>query len=217
MEFAVRMPADGEQPVWLPIDSKFPGDTYAALQDAREQGDPAQVEAARQKLLSVVRSCAKDIRDKYVQPPYTTNFGILFLPFEGLYAEVVNAGLLEVLQRDYQVNVAGPSTMAALLNSLQMGFKTLAIQKRSGEVWQLLGAVKTEFDKFGQGLSKLQQRLRQTDEELDNLIGVRSRAISRKLRAVQTLDENTAATLLELDTEPGRPVTARLPESGEEL
>lgn len=125
--------------------------------------------------------------------------------------------MLEVLQRDYQVNVAGPSTMAALLNSLQMGFKTLAIQKRSGEVWQLLGAVKTEFDKFGQGLSKMQQRLRQTDEELDNLIGVRSRAINRKLRAVQTLDENTAATLLELDTEPGRPVTARLPESGEEL
>ena len=212
VEFAVRMPADGEQPVWLPIDSKFPGDTYAALQDAREQGDPAQVEAARQKLLSVVRSCAKDIRDKYVQPPYTTNFGILFLPFEGLYAEVVNAGLLEVLQRDYQVNVAGPSTMAALLNSLQMGFKTLAIQKRSGEVWQLLGAVKTEFDKFGQGLAKMQQRLRQTDEELDNLIGVRTRAISRKLRSVQSLDEESAATLLELDSEPGRPVTAQLPE-----
>ena len=199
VEFAVRMPADGEQPVWLPIDSKFPGDTYAALQDAREQGDPAQVEAARQKLLSVVRSCAKDIRDKYVQPPYTTNFGILFLPFEGLYAEVVNAGLLEVLQRDYQVNVAGPSTMAALLNSLQMGFKTLAIQKRSGEVWQLLGAVKTEFDKFGQGLAKMQQRLRQTDEELDQLIGVRSRAISRKLRSVQSLDEASASALLEID------------------
>ena len=199
VEFAVRMPADGEQPVWLPIDSKFPGDTYAALQDAREQGDPAQVEAARQKLLSVVRSCAKDIRDKYVQPPYTTNFGILFLPFEGLYAEVVNAGLLEVLQRDYQVNVAGPSTMAALLNSLQMGFKTLAIQKRSGEVWQLLGAVKTEFDKFGQGLTKMQQRLRQTDEELDKLIGVRSRAISRKLRSVQSLDEASASALLEID------------------
>ena len=199
VEFAVRMPADGEQPVWLPIDSKFPGDTYAALQDAREQGDPQQVEAARQKLLTVVRGCAKDIRDKYVQPPYTTNFGILFLPFEGLYAEVVNAGLLEVLQRDYQVNVAGPSTMAALLNSLQMGFKTLAIQKRSGEVWQLLGAVKTEFDKFGQGLAKMQQRLRQTDEELDQLIGVRSRAISRKLRSVQSLDEASASALLEID------------------
>ena len=152
-----------------------------------------------------------------MEPPYTTTFGILFLPFEGLYAEVVNAGLLEVLQRDYQVNIAGPSTMAALLNSLQMGFKTLAIQKRSGEVWQLLGAVKTEFDKFGQGLSKMQQRLRQTDEELDNLIGVRSRAISRKLRAVQTIDESAAAALLELDAEPGKPVAARLPENGEEL
>ena len=193
VEYAIRMPGVDGNSVWLPIDSKFPGDTYAHLQDAQASGDA------------------------YVEPPYTTAFGILFLPFEGLYAEVVNAGLLEVLQRDYQVNVAGPSTMAALLNSLQMGFKTLAIQKRSGEVWQLLGAVKTEFGKFGQGLSKMQQRLRQTDEELDNLIGVRSRAISRKLRAVQTLDENTAATLLELDTEPGRPVTARLPESGEEL
>ena len=176
-------------------------------------GDAQAVENARHALELVLRSEAKDIREKYVEPPYTTTFGILFLPFEGLYAEVVNAGLLEVLQRDYQVNIAGPSTMAALLNSLQMGFKTLAIQKRSGEVWQLLGAVKTEFDKFGQGLSKLQQRLRQTDEELDNLIGVRSRAISRKLRAVQTMDDASAAALLELDTEPGRPVSARLPES----
>ena len=216
VEFAVKLPGQGG-PVWLPIDAKFPGDTYAHLQDAQASGDAQAVENARHALELVLRSEAKDIREKYVEPPYTTAFGILFLPFEGLYAEVVNAGLLEVLQRDYQVNVAGPSTMAALLNSLQMGFKTLAIQKRSGEVWQLLGAVKTEFDKFGQGLSKMQQRLRQTDEELDNLIGVRSRAISRKLRAVQTLDENTAATLLELDTEPGRPVTARLPESGAEL
>ena len=190
------MPGVDGNSVWLPIDSKFPGDTYAHLQDAQASGDAQAVENARHALELVLRSEAKDIREKYVEPPYTTAFGILFLPFEGLYAEVVNAGLLEVLQRDYQVNVAGPSTMAALLNSLQMGFKTLAIQKRSGEVWQLL---------------------RQTDEELDNLIGVRSRAISRKLRAVQTLDENTAATLLELDTEPGRPVTARLPESGEEL
>ena len=217
VEYAIRMPGVDGNSVWLPIDSKFPGDTYAHLQDAQASGDAQAVENARHALELVLRAEAKDIREKYVEPPYTTAFGILFLPFEGLYAEVVNAGLLEVLQRDYQVNVAGPSTMAALLNSLQMGFKTLAIQKRSGEVWQLLGAVKTEFDKFGQGLSKMQQRLRQTDEELDNLIGVRSRAISRKLRAVQTLDENTAATLLELDTEPGRPVTARLPESGEEL
>src|SRR5699024_3801339 len=121
-----------------------------------------------------------DIRQKYVEPHYTTAFGILFLPFEGLYAEVVNSGLLEASQREYQVNVAGPSTMAALLNSLQMGFKTLAIQKRSSEVWQVLGAVKTEFEKFGQGLGKMQERLRQTDEELDRLIGVRTRAINRK-------------------------------------
>ena len=212
VEYAIKMPGAGGS-VWLPIDSKFPGDTYAHLQDAQASGDAQAVENARHALELVLRSEAKDIREKYVEPPYTTAFGILFLPFEGLYAEVVNAGLLEVLQRDYQVNVAGPSTMAALLNSLQMGFKTLAIQKRSGEVWQLLGAVKTEFDKFGQGLSKLQQRLRQTDEELDNLIGVRSRAISRKLRAVQTMDDASAAALLELDTEPGRPVSARLPES----
>ena len=216
VEYAIKMPGADGGSVWLPIDSKFPGDTYAHLQDAQASGDAQAVENARHALELVLRSEAKDIREKYVEPPYTTAFGILFLPFEGLYAEVVNAGLLEVLQRDYQVNVAGPSTMAALLNSLQMGFKTLAIQKRSGEVWQLLGAVKTEFDKFGQGLSKLQQRLRQTDEELDNLIGVRSRAISRKLRAVQTMDESAAAALLELDAEPGRPVTAKLPENGEE-
>ena len=175
VEYAIRMPGADGGSVWLPV------------------------EDARHALELVLRSEAKDIREKYVEPPYTTAFGILFLPFEGLYAEVVNAGLLEVLQRDYQVNVAGPSTMAALLNSLQMGFKTLAIQKRSGEVWQLLGAVKTEFDKFGQGLAKMQQRLRQTDEELDQLIGVRSRAISRKLRSVQSLDEASASALLEID------------------
>ena len=215
VEYAIKMPGVDGSTVWLPIDSKFPGDTYAHLQDAQASGDAQAVENARHSLELVLRSEAKDIHEKYVEPPYTTTFGILFLPFEGLYAEVVNAGLLEVLQRDYQVNVAGPSTMAALLNSLQMGFKTLAIQKRSGEVWQLLGAVKTEFDKFGQGLSKMQQRLRQTDEELDQLIGVRSRAISRKLRSVQSLDEAAAATLLELDNEPGRPVTARLSASEE--
>ena len=214
VEYAVKMPGVDGSTVWLPIDSKFPGDTYAHLQEAQASGDAQAVENARHALELVLRSEAKDIREKYVEPPYTTTFGILFLPFEGLYAEVVNAGLLEVLQRDYQVNVAGPSTMAALLNSLQMGFKTLAIQKRSGEVWQLLGAVKTEFDKFGQGLSKMQQRLRQTDEELDNLIGVRSRAISRKLRSVQSLDEAAAATLLELDA-PLRPLSGgQLPQSG---
>ena len=213
VEYAIKMPGADGGTVWLPIDSKFPGDTYAHLQDAQASGDAQAVENARHALELVLRSEAKDIREKYVEPPYTTAFGILFLPFEGLYAEVVNGGLLEVLQRDYQVNVAGPSTMAALLNSLQMGFKTLAIQKRSGEVWQLLGAVKTEFDKFGQGLSKMQQRLRQTDEELDNLIGVRSRAICRKLRSVQSLDEVTAAELLELEQPlPARPLPLTLGE-----
>ena len=217
VEFAVRLPGADGQTVWLPIDSKFPGDTYAHLQEAQAAGDAQAVEAARRALEQVIRAEAKDIRTKYVEPPYTTNFGILFLPFEGLYAEVVNRGMVETLQRDYQVNVAGPSTMAALLNSLQMGFKTLAIQKRSNEVWQVLGAVKTEFEKFGQGLGKMQERLRQTDEELDRLIGVRTRAINRKLRAVQSLDEPAAAALLELDAEPGGPVRARLPETaGEE-
>ena len=217
VEFAVKLPGVDGGTVWLPIDSKFPGDTYAHLQEAAASGDPKAVADARRALEQVIRSEAKDIRQKYVEPPYTTAFGILFLPFEGLYAEVVNSGLLEALQREYQVNVAGPSTMAALLNSLQMGFKTLAIQKRSSEVWQVLGAVKTEFEKFGQGLGKMQERLRQTDEELDRLIGVRTRAINRKLRAVQSLDEPAAASLLELDAEPGGPVRARLPETaGEE-
>lgn len=217
VEFAIKLPGVDGGTVWLPIDSKFPGDTYAHLQEAAASGDPKAVADARRALEQVIRSEAKDIRQKYVEPPYTTAFGILFLPFEGLYAEVVNSGLLEALQREYQVNVAGPSTMAALLNSLQMGFKTLAIQKRSSEVWQVLGAVKTEFEKFGQGLGKMQERLRQTDEELDRLIGVRTRAINRKLRAVQSLDEPAAAALLELDAEPGGPVRARLPETaGEE-
>ena len=214
VEFAVKLPGADGQNIWLPIDSKFPGDTYAHLQEAQASGDAQAVEAARRALEQVVRAEAKDIRTKYVEPPYTTNFGILFLPFEGLYAEVVNQGMVETLQRDYQVNVAGPSTMAALLNSLQMGFKTLAIQKRSNEVWQVLGAVKTEFEKFDKGLSRLQDRLRQSDRELDDLIGTRTRAINRKLRAVQSLDEVSAAALLELDAAPGQPPRAVLPGAG---
>ena len=198
VEYAIRMPGADGGSVWLPIDSKFPGDTYAHLQDAYASGDAQAVEDARHALELVLRSEARDIREKYVEPPYTTAFGILFLPFEGLYAEVVNAGLLEVLQRDYQVNVAGPSTMAALLNSLQMGFKTLAIQKRSGEVWQILGAVKTEFEKFGSGLQSMQRHLNQTGNDLEELIGTRSRAITRKLESVQQLDPTEAADLLGL-------------------
>ena len=147
----------------------------------------------------VLKKSAKDVRDKYVEPPYTTTFGILFLPFEGLYAEVVNLGLLEVLQREYNINVAGPSTMAALLSSLQMGFRTLAIQKRSSEVWQVLGAVKTEFGKFEEVMRKMQGHLQQTSSDLETLMGTRTRAINRKLRDVQQLDDQTSRELLEGD------------------
>ena len=208
VEYAIRMPGVDGGSVWLPIDSKFPGDTYAHLQDAQASGDAQAVENARHALELVLRSEAKDIREKYVEPPYTTAFGILFLPFEGLYAEVVNAGLLEVLQRDYQVNVAGPSTMAALLNSLQMGFRTMAIQKRSSEVWQVLGAVKTEFEKFETILQSSQKRLMQVNDELDQLIGTRTRSIVRKLRSVERLEDADAASALlgtgALPGEPGR-------------
>lgn len=195
VEFAVKLPGpDGT--VLLPIDSKFPGDTYAHLQEALQAGDPEAVAAARRELETVLRGEAKDICSKYVEPPYTTNFGILFLPFEGLYAEVVNMGLLEQLQRTCHVNVAGPSTMAALLNSLQMGFRTLAIQKRSNEVWQVLGAVKTEFGKFEQGLTAIHDRLNRTEQDLENLLTTRTRAINRRLREVQSLDAADAERLL---------------------
>ena len=197
VEYAVKLPGQSGT-VWLPIDAKFPGDTYAHLQDAQASGDPAAVAAARRQLEAVVRQEAKDIHDKYIEVPYTTAFGILFLPFEGLYAEVVNCGLPEILQRDYKINIAGPSTMAALLNALQMGFRTLAIQKRSGEVWQILGAVKTEFEKFGSGLQSMQRHLNQTGNDLEELIGTRSRAITRKLESVQQLEPTEAADLLGL-------------------
>ncbi len=193
VEFAIRLPGQEEgSVVYLPIDSKFPGDRYAQLQDAQATGDKAQIAAAYKALETVLRSEAKDIRDKYLEEPYTTNFGIMFLPFEGLYAEAVNRGMVEVLQREYHVNIAGPSTMAALLNSLQMGFHTLAIQKRSSEVWAVLGEVKTEFGKFEDGLLKMQKHLNQTSSDLDSLITTRTRAINRKLRDVQALDSLSA-------------------------
>ncbi|MGN0984756.1 MAG: DNA recombination protein RmuC, partial [Gemmiger sp.] len=158
VEFAIKMPGQGGT-VWLPIDAKFPGDSYAHLLEAQQAGDGAAVAAARRQLHLVLRQEAKDIHDKYIEVPYTTSFGILFLPVEGLYAEVVSHGVTEVLQREYQISVAGPSTMAALLNALQMGFRTLAIQKRSNEVWTVLGAVKTEFEKSGAGLQQMQRHL----------------------------------------------------------
>ena len=202
VEFAVKLPGgDDKSTVYLPIDSKFPGDTFAALQDAYDSGSPETIAAAKKQLAEVIKKCAKDIRDKYISPPYTTNFGIMFLPFEGLYAEVVNSGLVEVLQRDYSVNVSGPSTMAALLNSLQMGFRTLAIQKRSNEVWELLGAVKTEFGTFSKALEETQKHIRKVDDDLEKLIGVRTRQINRKLSKVEALPEAGTAKLLP-DNEP---------------
>ena len=198
VEFAIKMPGQNGN-IWLPIDAKFPCDTYAHLQAALERGDAAAAAAMRKALQTVLRQEAKDIHDKYIEVPYTTSFGILFLPFEGLYAEVVSSGITEALQRDYQITVAGPSTMAALLNALQMGFRTLAIQKRSGEVWTILGAVKTEFEKFGAGLQQMQRHLNQTGSDLEELIGPRSRAITRKLESVQQLDPDTAADLLGIE------------------
>lgn len=197
VEFAIRLPGTDGNCVYLPIDSKFPGDRYMHLQEAQATGDPALIESARKELTGVLKLCAKDISEKYVSVPYTTNFGILFLPFEGLYAEVVNLGLIEELQRTYHVNIAGPSTMAALLNSLQMGFHTLAIQKRSNEVWQVLGAVKTEFGKFEDALVKMQGHLNQTSADLETLMGTRTRAINRKLREVHQLDDASTQKLLE--------------------
>lgn len=187
VEFAIKLPADGAGTVYLPVDSKFPGDTYYALRDAVESCDKQRIESAQKALVQRIKGEAKDIHDKYIDPPNTTEFAIMFLPCEGLYSEVVNMGLVEVLQREYKVNIAGPSTMAALLNSLQMGFKTLAVQKRSAEVWKILGGVKTEFDKFNDVLVMTQQRLDQANKELDKLVGVRTRQIQRQLKDVESV------------------------------
>ncbi len=186
VEYAVKMPGSGGEPVWLPADSKFPADRYTALCDAYEAGDPATVEAAAKALRDSLRQSAKEIREKYIQPPYTTDFGILFLPFEGLYAEAVRRGVADELQRDYRITVAGPMTMGALLNSLQMGFRTLAIQRRSGEVWALLGSVKSEFEKFADVLDKAKKKLEAAGSDLDTLVGVRTRSIIRSLSSVET-------------------------------
>ena len=200
VEYAVALPGDDNVPVYLPIDSKFPADAYLDLQNAYESGSADAVNAAYKILSQRIKSFAKDIHDKYIEPPYTTEFGIMFIPFEGLYAEVVNRGLVEALQKDYKISIAGPSTMAALLNSIQMGFRTVAIQKRSSEVWKILGVVKNEFDKFGNILDATQKRILQANDELDKLVGVRTRAIQRSLRNVEKL-ENSDAFLLDDTTE----------------
>ncbi len=191
VEFAVKLPGD-DAPVYLPIDSKFPMDAYAALMDAYDAGTSEGLKAAQGTLRGRVREFAKDIHNKYVDPPQTTDFAIMFLPTEGLYAEVVKMGMLEQLQHEYRVCVAGPSTMAAILNSLQMGFRSLAIQKRSGEVWKILSAVRTEFDKFQDTLTKTQERLTRANNDLDALIGVRTRQIRRSLKDVTSMPPSEA-------------------------
>ena len=196
VEFAVKLPGE-DGAVLLPIDSKFPTDAYAALQTAYDSADSERIKSAGAVLEARIKSFAKDIHDKYIAPPETTAFGIMFLPSEGLYAEAVNRGLSEAVQRSYNISIAGPSTMAALLNALQMGFQTLALQKRSQQVWQLLGAVRTEFDRFTEVLVSTQKRLQLAGDDLDRLVGVRTRAINRRLREVERLDETSARELLD--------------------
>lgn len=193
VEFAIKLPGkdDLNATVWIPVDAKFPKDVYEHLQNAYEDGNPMLVERAQKELETTLKKMAKDIRDKYLDPPNTTDFGILFLPFEGIYAEVVRkAALLETLQREYKIIVTGPTTLAAILNSLQMGFKTLAIQKRSSEVWSVLGEVKKEFNNFGGMMQKAQKNIQTGLNQLDDVMGVRTRAIERKLKGVSSLEES---------------------------
>ncbi|MBE6994333.1 MAG: DNA recombination protein RmuC [Ruminococcaceae bacterium] len=197
VEYAVRLPGNGDDCVWLPIDSKFPLDAYQQLLDAYDSADPAAVESASKDLRDRLRRFAKDIHDKYIYPPDTTDFAVMFLPSEGLYAEAVRIGMIELLQREYKVTIAGPTTLAALLNALQMGFRTLAIQKRSGEVWQILSAVKNEFDNFGAVLETTQKRILQANDELDRLVGVRTRRIQNTLRHVQSYTGDPQQSLWE--------------------
>ena len=193
VEFAVKLPSEDNDFIYLPIDSKFPSDTYQNLVTAYENGDKNEIKEAIKRLTLTLKQEAKDIRDKYIDPPNTTEFAIMFLPFEGLYAQAVNNGLVEILQKEYKVNIAGPSTMAALLNSLQMGFKTLTVQKRSAQVFKVLGEVKTEFNKFSSVLEATQQRIDQANKELDKLVGVRTRQMVKKLSSISeyATEENT--------------------------
>ena len=199
VEFAVKLPGkeDGLECVYLPIDAKFPKDAYEQYLDAYEQGNVEVINATSRQLEAVIKKMARDIRDKYLDPPYTTDFGIMFLPFENIYAEVIRrTALVEQLQREFRVIVTGPTTLGAILNSLQMGFRTLAIEKRSSEVWTVLAAVKTEFGKFGGMLQKVQKNLETAGSQLDEVIGKRTRAIERKLRGVQELPADQATNIL---------------------
>lgn len=199
VEYAVKLPGkdDSSETVYLPIDAKFPKDIYEQLLDAYDTGDSQQIDAAGKLLESTVRKMAKDISDKYLAPPSTTEFGILFLPFESIYAEVVRrTALLEDLQRNYHVAVTGPTTLAAILNSLQMGFRTLAIQRCSGEVWKILGAVKKEFEQMGGMLEKAKKHIETANNQIDNVLGVRTRAIQRTLKDVDALSAQEARRII---------------------
>ncbi len=184
VEFAIKLPGDGDS-VYLPIDSKFPLDDYNRLLDAYEEGDTEKIEKFKKDLTNSIKKFAKDISSKYINVPRTTEFAIMFLPVEGLYAEVVRYGLIEELQRDYRINIAGPTTMAALLNSIQMGFRSLAIQKRSDDVWKTLATVKKEFETFGTVLEAAQRKITQANTDLERLVGTRTRSIQRSLKEVE--------------------------------
>ena len=202
VEFAIKLPGkdNGKDVVYLPIDAKFPKDVYEQYIDAYEEGDASLMESTSKQLEITIKRMAKDIRDKYIEPPYTTDFAILFLPFESIYAEVIRrTALVEALQKDFKIVVTGPTTLGAILNSLQMGFRTLAIQKRTSEVWSVLGAVKTEFGKFGGMLEKVQKNLQSAGDQLEEVMGKRTRAIERKLRQVEALPTEESRKMLDFN------------------
>lgn len=185
VEFAIKLPGKDGHPVYIPVDSKFPLNVYSAIEDAYESNDQSAIEYASKEFVSRLKSFAKDINTKYIMPPYTTDFGIMFLPVEGMYLEAVKRGMVQILQHDYKICIAGPSTFAAMLNALQMGFRTVAIEKKSAQVWEILSDVKEEFDKFASVLDSAQTRINQVNSELDKLVGVRTRAIQKKLRMIE--------------------------------
>jgi DNA recombination protein RmuC len=200
VEYAIRLPGDGDKPVWMPLDSKFPTEDYERLEDARLHGNVDAVESGAKAIETTIRLAAKGINGKYIHSPHSTEFAVLFLPTEGLFAEVIRRpGLVDTLQRDYRTMVAGPTTLVALLVAFRMGFRSLAIQQRSGEVWTVLSAVKTEFGKFGGMLDKVSKKLREAQAVVDDEGGVRRRAMDRKLRSLEVLPEIEAASVLELE------------------
>ena len=202
VEFAIKLPGkdNGKEVVYLPIDAKFPKDVYEQYIDAYEEGDSSLIESTSKQLEITIKRMAKDIHDKYVEPPFTTDFAIMFLPFENIYAEVIRrTSLVETLQKDFKIVVTGPTTLGAILNSLQMGFRTLAIQKRTSEVWSVLGAVKTEFGKFGGMLEKVQKNLQNAGDQLEEVMGKRTRAIERKLRQVEALPTDESRKMLSMN------------------